>query len=44
MIDEEREPEHEETPEEEEGPDASELHEDPAYNPEDEDLKGLKGG
>ena len=29
---------------EESGPDASELNEDPAYNPEDENLKDLKGG
>jgi len=29
---------------EESGPDASELNEDPAYNPEDEGLKDLKGG
>ena len=30
--------------EEEQGPDTSELNEDPAYNPEDENLKDLKGG
>ena len=30
--------------EEESGPDAADLNEDPAYNPEDENLKGLKGG
>ena len=30
--------------EEESGPDASELNEDPAYNPDDENLKDLKGG
>ena len=29
---------------EESGPDVSELNEDPAYNPEDENLKDLKGG
>jgi hypothetical protein len=33
-----------ESPAEEEGPDAAELDKDPAYNPEDENLKGLKGG
>jgi hypothetical protein len=31
-------------PQEEEGPDASELHEDPAYEPPDPNLKGIKGG
>jgi hypothetical protein len=30
--------------EEESGPDAAELDKDPAYNPDDENLKGLKGG
>jgi hypothetical protein len=29
---------------EEQGPDASELHEDPAYEPPDPNLKGIKGG
>jgi hypothetical protein len=29
---------------EEEGPDAADLDDDPAYNPDDEDLKGIKGG
>ena len=29
---------------EEEGPDASELDQDPAYDPDDENLKDLKGG
>lgn len=29
---------------EEQGPDAAELDKDPAYNPEDPDLKGIKGG
>jgi hypothetical protein len=31
-------------PEEEQGPDASELDKDPAYEPEDPNLKGIKGG
>lgn len=30
--------------EEDEGPDVDELDEDPAYNPDDPGLKGLKGG
>lgn len=30
--------------EEEDGPDTSELDKDPAYNPDDPELKGLKGG
>jgi hypothetical protein len=30
--------------EEESGPDAAELDKDPAYNPDDENLKDLKGG
>ena len=30
--------------EEESGPDVKDLNEDPAYNPDDEDLKGIKGG
>ena len=29
---------------EESGPDVEDLNEDPAYNPDDENLKGLKGG
>jgi hypothetical protein len=29
---------------EEEGPDVDELDQDPAYEPEDPELKGLKGG
>ena len=29
---------------EEQGPDAAELDQDPAYDPEDENLKDLKGG
>ncbi len=40
----EREPDTHAPPEEEEGPDASELDEDPAYEPEDEGLKDIKGG
>jgi hypothetical protein len=31
-------------PTEEEGPDTSELDKDPAYEPEDPSLKGIKGG
>jgi hypothetical protein len=34
----------EDVPTEEEGPDASELDKDPAYEPEDPNLKGIKGG
>lgn len=33
-----------EATEEQDGPDAAELDKDPAYNPEDEHLKDLKGG
>ena len=40
----EREPDTQTPPEEEEGPDTSELDEDPAYNPDDEGLKDIKGG
>ena len=29
---------------EREGPDVDELDEDPAYNPDDEGLRGIKGG
>ena len=29
---------------EQDGPDAAELDQDPAYNPDDENLKDLKGG
>jgi hypothetical protein len=34
----------EQAPQEEEGPDASDLDKDPAYEPEDPGLKGIKGG
>jgi hypothetical protein len=34
----------EEATSEEDGPDTAELDDDPAYNPDDPDLKGIKGG
>jgi len=48
MIDEEREPEQGNEPEPQEagddGPDVTELDNEPDYNPDDEGLKGIKGG
>jgi len=41
-MQEEREEIERETPDD--GPDAAELDQDPAYNPDDEELKDLKGG
>ncbi len=36
--------EEQDTKTEEQGPDASELDDDPAYNPKDPGYKGIKGG
>jgi hypothetical protein len=38
------EPESRDTPAEEQGPDAADLDKDPAYEPDDPDLKKIKGG
>ena len=42
--DEEHEATEESKPSPDEGPDVDELDEDPAYNPDDPELKGIKGG
>jgi len=50
MTDDEKEPQQsgdtpaQDAPDEEQGPDAADLDKDPAYDPDDPNLKGIKGG